>query len=74
MVFAGSFSHRRARECIPVFLWRCHLGTVQTAFGETPGAIAGDFNWISGATDNAIYPVLFLTYIAGNGGNSKYVG
>ena len=37
IVFARSFSHRRARECIPVFLWRCHLGTVQTAFGETPG-------------------------------------
>jgi hypothetical protein len=38
------------------------------------GAITGYFNWISGATDNAIYPALFLTYIAGNGGNSKYVG
>ena len=50
------------------------MGTVQTAFGETPGAIAGDFNWISGATDNAIYPALFLTYLTGNGGNSKYVG
>ena len=31
------------------------------------GAIAGYFNWISGATDNAIY-------LNGNEGNSKYVG
>lgn len=38
------------------------------------GAIAGYFNWISGATDNAIYPALFLTYLTGDGGNSKYVG
>jgi amino acid transporter len=43
---------------------------VQTAFGETPGAIAGYFNWISGATDNAIYPALFLTYLTGDGGNT----
>ena len=26
------------------------------------------------ATDNAIYPALFLTYLTGNGGHSKYVG
>ena len=39
---------------------------VQTAFGDFPGALCGYFNWISGATDNAIYPTLFLTYLTGN--------
>ncbi len=39
---------------------------VKTAFGDVPGAIAGYFNWISGATDNAIYPALFLAYLAGD--------
>jgi amino acid transporter len=39
---------------------------VQTAFGDFPGALCGYFNWISGATDNAIYPMLFLTYLAGD--------
>ena len=39
---------------------------VQTAFGDFPGACCGYFNWISGATDNAIYPTLFLTYLTGD--------
>lgn len=40
---------------------------VQTAFGDAAGAFCGYFNWISGATDNAIYPTLFLTYLLGDG-------
>jgi len=36
---------------------------VQQAFGDYPGVFCGYFNWISGATDNAIYPTLFLTYL-----------
>ena len=36
---------------------------VQEAFGEGAGWMAGYLGWIAGATDNAIYPVLFLDYL-----------
>jgi amino acid transporter len=36
---------------------------VETAFGKECGWMAGYLGWISGATDNAIYPVLFLDYV-----------
>ena len=36
---------------------------VETAFGSQAGWMAGYLGWISGATDNAIYPVLFLDYL-----------
>jgi amino acid transporter len=36
---------------------------VETAFGKECGWMAGYLGWISGATDNAIYPVLFLDYL-----------
>lgn len=36
---------------------------VETAFGARAGWMAGYLGWISGATDNAIYPVLFLDYL-----------
>lgn len=36
---------------------------VEVAFGETAGWFAGFLGWVGGATDNAIYPVLFLDYI-----------
>lgn len=39
---------------------------VETAFGQHAGRICGFFNWISGATDNAIYPSLFLSYLSGD--------
>lgn len=39
---------------------------VQAAFGETAGAFCGYLGWIAGATDNAIYPSLFLSYLAGS--------
>jgi len=36
---------------------------VETAFGKEMGLLSGYLNWISGATDNAIYPALFLEYV-----------
>lgn len=36
---------------------------VEEAFGHTAGWMSGYLGWISGATDNAIYPVLFLDYL-----------
>jgi len=36
---------------------------VEEAFGARAGFFAGYFSWVSGATDNAIYPVLFLEYL-----------
>ena len=36
---------------------------VEEAFGTTAGWMMGYLSWISGATDNAIYPVLFLDYL-----------
>lgn len=35
---------------------------VEEAFGPTMGGLCGYLGWISGATDNAIYPTLFLEY------------
>lgn len=36
---------------------------VEEAFGTTAGWMSGYLGWIAGATDNAIYPVLFLDYL-----------
>ncbi|KAL3915587.1 MAG: hypothetical protein SGILL_005579, partial [Bacillariaceae sp.] len=36
---------------------------VENAFGKFAGWQAGYLGWVSGATDNAIYPVLFLEYV-----------
>lgn len=36
---------------------------VEDAFGERMGLVSGYLGWISGATDNAIYPTLFLEYL-----------
>ena len=36
---------------------------VELAFGKQAGWLTGYLGWISGATDNAIYPVLFLDYV-----------
>jgi Amino acid permease len=36
---------------------------VEEAFGPGAGWISGYLGWIAGATDNAIYPVLFLDYL-----------
>ena len=36
---------------------------VEEAFGPKAGLICGYFHWVAGATDNAIYPSLFLQYV-----------
>jgi len=36
---------------------------VEEAFGFSAGLFMGYISWVSGATDNAIYPVLFLDYL-----------
>jgi amino acid transporter len=36
---------------------------VEAAFGTQAGWIAGFVGWVSGATDTAIYPLLFLDYL-----------
>jgi amino acid transporter len=37
---------------------------VEEAFGPKASLLCGYFHWVSGATDNAIYPSLFLKYFA----------
>jgi amino acid transporter len=37
---------------------------IEEAFGPKAGLVCGYFHWVSGATDNAIYPSLFLQYVA----------
>jgi len=37
---------------------------VEEAFGETMGSLCGYLAWVSGATDNAIYPTLFIEYVS----------
>ena len=65
--------------CIPEALVTAELGSaypepsgaiawVEEAFGPRAGLLSGYFHWVSGATDNAIYPSLFLEYI------SEYIG
>lgn len=36
---------------------------VEEAFGEQMGFMCGWLSWIAGATDNAVYPILFIEYI-----------
>ncbi|CAB9520378.1 Probable polyamine transporter [Seminavis robusta] len=61
--------------CVPEALITAELGSafpepsgavawVEEAFGPTTSLLCGYFHWISGATDNAIYPSLFLKYLA----------
>lgn len=61
--------------CIPEALVTAELGSaypepsgaiawVEEAFGPQAGLLCGYFHWVSGATDNAIYPSLFLEYVA----------
>ena len=44
---------------------------VEEAFGETMGGLCGYLGWISGATDNAIYPTLFLEYVTSVSGTKS---
>ena len=65
--------------CIPEALVTAELGSaypepsgaiawVEEAFGPRAGLLSGYFHRVSGATDNAIYPSLFLEY------TSEYIG
>eukprot|EP00980_Cylindrotheca_fusiformis_P002734 scaffold634_cov97-Cylindrotheca_fusiformis.AAC.1 len=36
---------------------------VEEAFGQSAGWMCGYLGWMAGATDNAIYPVLFMDYL-----------
>jgi len=47
---------------------------VEEAFGEGCGFLCGFMSWVSGATDNAIYPVLFLEYVASVLGYKQHNG
>jgi amino acid transporter len=47
------------------------MAWVEEAFGPLAGWLAGYLGWLAGATDNAIYPVLFLDYaVTAIGGSS----
>jgi len=37
---------------------------VEEAFGESMACVCGYLAWVSGATDNAIYPTLFMEYLS----------
>ena len=40
-----------------------YVAWVTEAFGPFWGFVEGFLSWISGVTDNAVYPVMFLTYL-----------
>ncbi|KAL3765240.1 hypothetical protein ACHAW5_010859 [Stephanodiscus triporus] len=44
---------------------------VEHAFGEDMGGLCGILAWVSGATDNAIYPTLFMEYVTSVAGWDK---
>ncbi|KAL3816734.1 hypothetical protein ACHAXA_002220 [Cyclostephanos tholiformis] len=44
---------------------------VEHAFGEDMGGLCGILAWVSGATDNAIYPTLFMGYVTSVAGWDK---
>jgi len=44
---------------------------VEHAFGEEWGGLCGILAWVSGATDNAIYPTLFMEYVVSVAGWEK---
>ncbi|KAL7532549.1 hypothetical protein ACHAXR_004697 [Thalassiosira sp. AJA248-18] len=49
---------------------------VEEAFGESLGCLCGYLAWVSGATDNAIYPTLFIEYVSSVAGwdNEEFGG
>ena len=47
---------------------------VQEAFGESVGGLCGYLGWVSGVTDTAIYPTLFLEYVFSVAGKQEYAG
>lgn len=36
---------------------------VETAFGPFFGFLEGLFSWVSGVTDNTVYPIMLLSYV-----------
>ena len=40
-----------------------YVAWVTAAFGPFWGFQEGWWSWLSGVTDNSVYPVLFLTYL-----------
>jgi len=44
---------------------------VEEAFGESMAGVCGYLAWVSGATDNAIYPTLFMEYVSSVAGWDK---
>ena len=51
------------------------MAWVEEAFGETAACLTGLLGWIAGATDNAIYPTLFLDYVSSVvGAEESFVG
>ena len=42
---------------------RRYVAWVTAAFGPFWGFQEGWWSWLSGVTDNSVYPVLFLTYL-----------
>ncbi len=40
-----------------------YVAWVTAAFGPFWGFLEGFLSWVSGVTDNAVYPVLFLSYL-----------
>jgi amino acid transporter len=40
------------------------MAWVEEAYGSKASLLCGYFHWVSGATDNAIYPALFLSYVS----------
>ena len=40
------------------------IAWVEEAYGPKASLLCGFFHWVSGATDNAIYPALFLSYVS----------
>ena len=47
---------------------------VEEAFGPNMGGLCGYLGWISGATDNALYPTLFLEYLRSIAGDQEDSG
>lgn len=57
---------RAWRLSFPHHMWLSlcrYVAWVTAAFGPFWGFQEGWWSWLSGVTDNSVYPVLFLTYL-----------
>jgi len=55
-------THKHITHLIHIFI-DTGVRWVEEAFGETFGLLVGYLGWVSGVTNNASYPVLFLSYV-----------